>query len=281
VIRDEQFIPLQYNYDANGNPTSTVHADGSAERFSFDAVGNIARSVNRRGQAIIYTNDARPVGPQGSRRRLDRDLHLHDRGNLLTATDQGGTTAFAYDGADRLTNATSPNGRSLQYTYDAGGRRTRMEDHDGFAVNYTYDSLGRMERLTDGSGALLESYSYDVVGRLARDDNGNGTFTTYTYDAAGQLTSLVNHAPDGSVNSRFDYTYDALGRRTSVNTLEGVTTFGYDALAQLNSVTLPGGAHHPVRIRRGRQPVAVVDGGVRTDYTTNDLNQYTQVGSSA
>ncbi len=29
MIRDERDIPLQYTYDAQGNPTSIVHADGS------------------------------------------------------------------------------------------------------------------------------------------------------------------------------------------------------------------------------------------------------------
>ena len=37
-----------------------------------------------------------------------------------------------------------------------------------------------------------------------RQDNGNGTYTTYAYDAAGDLLHLVNYAPDGIVNSRFD-----------------------------------------------------------------------------
>src|SRR5207253_464373 len=61
----------------------------------------------------------------------------------------------------------------------------------------------------------------------------NSTYTTYEYDLAGQLLHLVNHAPDGSVNSRFDYDYDILGRRVRMATLDGVWTYGYDATGQL------------------------------------------------
>ena len=56
---------------------------------------------------------------------------------------------------------------------------------------------------------------YDANGRLSREDKGNGTATAYGYDAAGQLLSMVNRAPDGAVQSRFEYTYDVQGNRVS------------------------------------------------------------------
>ena len=177
-----------------------------------------------------------------------------DRGNLRTATDESGTTTFDYDAADRLTKVTYPDDRFLEYTYDAGGRRIQLEDQDGFVVKYRYDFAGRISELTDGADARLVLYTYDPVGRLSREDNGNGTFTTYEFDDAGQLTSLVNHLPDGTVSSRFDYTYDDLGRRTSVTTLEGMTTFGYDAIGQLTLVVLPDDRTIQYAVRPRRQP---------------------------
>jgi hypothetical protein len=36
---------------------------------------------------------------------------------------------------------------------------------------------------------------------------------------------IVNYAPDGSANSRFDYTYDTLGHVATMTTLEGVTIY--------------------------------------------------------
>ncbi len=282
TIRDERNVPLRYTYDIQGNLTSILHADGSAEHFTPDADGNITQSINRRNQVIDYHYDdhgliLRKDHADGTFETFTYD----DRGNMLTATDEGGTTTFTYDPADRLTNVTYPNGRFLQYTYDAGGRRIRLEDHTGFVIKYAYDAAGRIAELTDGSDVRLVLYTYDVTGRLSREDNGNGTFTTYTYDDAGQLTSLVNHLPDSIVSSRFDYTYDALGRRTSVTTLEGLTTFDYDAIGQLTLVTLPDNRVIQYQYDAAGNRTAVIDNGVTTTYEPNDLNQYLRIGSFA
>ena len=52
-------MPLRYTYDDQGNLTSIIHADGSRERFTPDAAGNVDESINRRNQAITYTHDDR------------------------------------------------------------------------------------------------------------------------------------------------------------------------------------------------------------------------------
>ena len=256
TIRDERNIPLRYTYDAQGNLTSIIHADGSKEQFTPDADGNITQSINRRSQAIDYTYDDR-----GLLLRKDHadgtfeEFTYDDRGNLPDGDRRSRNNDIHYDAADRLTKVTYPDGRFLQYTYDAGGRRIRLEDQTGFVVKYRYDAAGRIAELTDGVGRSACSLHLRLSwAGSVREDNGNVTFTTYEFDDAGQLTSLVNHLADGSVSSRFDYTYDALGRRTSVTTLEGLTTFGYDAIGQLTLVIAPGQPDDPVPVRRRRQP---------------------------
>ncbi|MEX2142570.1 MAG: RHS repeat-associated core domain-containing protein [Pirellulales bacterium] len=279
-LRDARGNALEYRYDGEGNLIAIAYADGSAEQFSYDALGNLLEAVNRRGDAIGYSYDSRGLV---TRKEFDDgrlvDYTYDARGNLLTASDVTGTTALADDAADRLTKITYPSGRSLEFTYDENGRRTRSVDQHGFTVNYEYDAGGRLSRLADGSGGTIVGYTYDEAGRLSRKELGNGTFTTYEYDLAGQLAHLVNHAPGGAVNSRFDYTYSLLGQVTSIATLEGVTTYGYDATAQLTSVTLPGGRTIQYRYDAEGNRTSVVDAAASTAYQTNDLNQYTAVGN--
>jgi RHS repeat-associated protein len=280
-LRDPRGNTIGYSYDAQGNLRSIVYPNGSTEQFSYDPMGNLTETVNRRNAAIRYTRDTR-----GLLTRKDfadgshTDFTYDDRGNMLTATDSTGTTSMVYDSADRLLQITYPSGMFLKFTYDAGGRRIKMVDQTGFTVNYSYDAASRLAGLTDGSGNLIVRYTYDGVGRLARKDMGNGTFTSYEYDAAGQLLHLLNHAPDGSVNSRFDYTYDDLGRRTRMTTLEGTTKYGYDADGQLTSVVLPGGRTIQYVYDPAGNRVSVTDNGVTTNYITNNLNQYTTVGTA-
>jgi RHS repeat-associated protein len=269
-----------YSYDGSGNLATATYADGSTQQDSYDAHGNRVRTVDRRGQLI--TNTFNNLGllieqqfPDGSHFDYSYDAH----GNLMSATDASGTTSMQYDAAARLTQITYPNGRFLQFTYDAGGRRTQSVDQDGFTVNYSYDAAGRLATLTDGAGGLIVSYTYDSVGRLVRKDQGNGTSTTYAYDANSQVVDLINFAPGGSINSRFDYTYDNQGRRTSMTTLDGTTTYGYDADGRLTSVNLPGGRTITYAYDGNGNRTAVIDNGAATSYTTNNLNEYTSIGT--
>src|SRR5262249_32315566 len=114
----------------------------------------------------------------------------------------------------------------------------------------------------------------------------NSTYTTYTYDAAGQILSLANYAPDGSVNSRFDYTYDDLGRRTKMVTVDGIWTYSYDATGQLTHA-----AFAPLNPETPAQDLAytydavgnrvsTVVNGAAIGYASNSLNEYIDAGSA-
>ncbi|WP_020467969.1 Calx-beta domain-containing protein [Zavarzinella formosa] len=276
-----------YGYDGQGNLTSTTYADGTVEQLAYDPVGNVLDATRRGGQVTHSTYDA--AGNPLTRTFSDgsQTTYAYDaRGNLITATDTGGATTLTYDANDRLTRITYPSGRYLQFTYDTAGRRTQMKDQDGFIVNYAYDTLGRLSELTDGANARIAAYTYDLAGRLSRQDNGNGTYTTNDYDAAGQLLHLIHYAPDGSINSRFDYTYDSLGNRITEATTDGTWTYTYDATSQLTHAVFASTnpavpnqdlqyAYDPAGNR-----VSTVINGVTTAYTTNNLNEYTQVGDT-
>src|SRR5262249_37790335 len=142
------------------------------------------------------------------------------------------------------------------------------------------DALGRLSQITDVNDAPIITYHHDAVGRLSRKDMGNGTFTTYGYDADGNILHLVNHAPDGTVNSRFDYTYDSLGRRKTMTTLQGTWTYTYDALGQLTGWAAPDGSLATYTYDAVGNRIQIVQSGVTTSYATNNLDQYSSVGGA-
>ncbi len=317
-FRDARGNTTRYTYSSQGDLLAVTYADGTKNQFSYDPLGNLTESVNARGQALTTQYDGRGLATRQTYADGSTASFTYDaRGNLLTATvsprvtvssapvapkapiaptapvaptnalpggalqaGSPGTTSFQYDSADRLVKVSYPDGRSLQFRYDAGGRRTQSVDQSSFTVNYVYDAVGRLSALTDGSGARIAAYTYDAAGNLVRKDLGNGTSTTYAYDAAGELLHLVNFAPDGSVNSRFDYTYDALGQVRSLTTLDGTTTYGYDADGQLTSVTLPGGGTVRYAYDASGNRISVTQDGQTTAYVTNDMNEYTAVGTA-
>jgi len=286
-FRDARGNTTHYGFDANGNLTSITYPNATAETFNVELFGNVSQSTNRRGQSIGYAHDedgllVQKDYPNG----ISVEYTYDDHGNILTAVDASGVITMQYDTSDRLTRIEYPSGRFLEYTYDAGGRRTQIVDQDGFATNYEYDALGRLDRLTEADRELVIDYTYDEVGRLAREDKGNGTYTTYQYDDAWQLLSMVNYAPDSSVQSHFHYTYDELGRRDSMSTHYGTWTYKYDLTDQLIHATLESTDHNiPIQDLSyeydtvGNRIRTVINGEV-VQYSTNSVNQYMSVGST-
>lgn len=286
-----------YSYDNQGNLRAIIYPNQSVAQFSYDSTGNLIQSVNRRGHSTSYTFDgAGQVVREDFADGTFGTFTYDDHHNMIQTTDNTDTISLEYEAVvingqpvntDRLAKVNYPNGRFLQFTYDASGRRTRSVDQDGFAVNYHYNSVGWLDRLTDSNDQLIVQYTYDVAGRVIRKDSGNGTYTTYDIDLAGQLLSIVNYAPDSSVNSRFDYTYNVLGRRTSMSTLDGLWTYTYDPIGQLthavfvsNNISLPNQDLSYSYDAAGNRIQSTVN-GVTTNYATNNLNQYTTVGSTS
>ena len=275
----------RYNHDAKGNLNAITYANNSVERWGYDAPGNPITWTNRRTQSISYQFDTAgrlkaKLYPDGSR----ADYAYDPRGNLTLASNYVGAITLAYDAADRLQRITYPGNRWLEYTYDPAGRRTSMTDQLGYRLTYLYDTAGRLERMTNSAGLQLVHYAYDPAGRLALKTLGNGVYTTYSYDAGGQLLTLTNAQPGGTPLSFFNYTYDSRGRRVAMDTHYGRWAYGYDDLGQLThavlastSTNVPSQDLTYVYDALGNR-VRTIENGVTTDYTVNNMNQYSVVG---
>jgi RHS repeat-associated protein len=278
----------RYAYDTRGNQLTATYVDGTQESRAFDPLGNPLTFINRNGQPLSATyNSFGQVTHETFADASHFDYTYDAHNNLSTATDVNGAITFTYESADRMTSVSYPGGKSLTFTYDAGGRRTRMVDQSGYTVNYVYTAAGELQKLTDAGNVSIVTYVYDVAGRLAEQDNANGTFTTYEYDTAGNVVHLVNHAPGGDVNSRFDATYDLLNQRTSVATLDGTWTYSYDDSGQLTRAiftsTNPAVANQDLAYNydpAGNRTSTVID-GVTTIYVANAMNEYTSIGGVA
>jgi YD repeat-containing protein len=268
-----------YQYDANGNLLETVNPDGTAQQYVYNSLGEVTSSTDPDGQTITYTynNNAQLTAedlPDGT-----SDTYTYDSfGNMLTADSPSGNWSFTYNSQNLPTKIVEPNG-TLTVQYGIDGNVTQIVDQTGFTVNYLYDAVGRLANLTDANGNLIESYTYDAAGNVISETKGNGTSTTYQYNADGAVTEITNLAPGGAINSQMAYAYNAVGEVASMTTGGVTTTYGYDADGELTSASSPGDtilyAYDPDGNR-----TSVTDNGVVTDYTSNSMNEYTQVGDT-
>jgi YD repeat-containing protein len=101
-------------------------------------------------------------------------------------------------------------------------------------VIYSYDTLNRLVSETDALGHVW-SYTYDGANRLSTKTDPKSQVTTLSYNNRGDVSSIDYPAgtPDVAL------TYDDVRRRTQMVDGTGTTTYNYDAVNRLTSVTFP------------------------------------------
>ncbi len=149
-------------------------------------------------------------------------------------TDQNGkTTTYAYDDADRLTSVTdaATPGNVTTYGYDTESNLTSIQDANNHTTSFTNDAFGRVTRTTFPSG-YIETYGYDANNNLTTKTDRKNQLITYTYDQLNRLTGKTY--PDSTA---VNYTYDNDSRLTQVSDPTGTYQFTFDNMWRLTQAT--------------------------------------------
>jgi RHS repeat-associated protein len=215
-------------YDAVGQMLSRTDFNNRTTTFGYDVMGRLTTRTPSTAfseePAITYTYNA--------------------KGQLLTMTDATGTTPYAYDTRDRLTQKVTPQG-TLFYTYDIGGSLASIttSTSGGAAMTYTYDALNRLATVTDLNNQTT-TYSYDAVGNLATTALPNGVTSTYSYTSLNRLLNLASEKSGNNV-ANYGYTLAATGHRLFASETLGtitpatrVVSYTYDAIKRLTGESI-------------------------------------------
>jgi RHS repeat-associated protein len=183
-----------------------------------------------------------------------------------------GTIMRTYDGLNRLTSETTPQG-SVSYTYDAAGRRTSMTVFGQPTVNYSYDNANRLLQIAQGSSVV--SFTYDAAGRRTSLTLPNGVLVEYAYDAASRLTSITYKQNGTTVLGDLTYEYDQNGNRTKIG-----GSFARTGIPQGVSSTAYNSANHQTTFGdktltydNNGNLTSITDSNGTTLYTWNARNQ--------
>jgi RHS repeat-associated protein len=257
--------------------TRTDAVNAVARVTQRDGMGNVLASSDRKGQAASFTYDPlnRPLTASyadGSTMAWTWDLG----GRLTQVQDSvGGTISRVYDGLDRLTSETTPQG-TVSYTYDAAGRRLTMQAASQAQVSYTYDNADRLTGITQGSTNL--SFGYDALGRRTSAALPGGITAAYTWDAASQLTGIT-YTSGATTLGTLTYGYDLAGRvvvrgGTLFQSVlpAAVTSASYDLANRLTARTASGVTASPTWDANGN----LISDGVRS-YTWDARNRLTAI----
>lgn len=225
------------NYAAlTSTSTQTYHEDGVVKTITsttqYDGWGKVIQTVAPNNAQVNAAYDA--MG------------RLVSRTNPFTV---GGTpgpaTTIQYDIANKAVITTMPDGNTIRT--DSLGNTSTMTDQVNRKVKQESDGLGRVVKVTeqDASGALNQetSYSYNLLDKLTQVNQGNQT-RSYKHDALGRLmferipeqSATINDGSGTYWSSKYAYT--EFGKLATKQDARGVvTTYAYDALHRLNSIT--------------------------------------------
>ncbi len=222
--RFEDDSTVEVERTASGRPESITDARGMT-RYEYDSNNRLTKRIEPDGRTIEYT------------------YRSDDR--VASITTPAGTIGYEYDAFGQLERVTEPGGLFSVFRYDPRGLLVRSELANGVVETRDYDDLGLLEGLRHEApdGSLIASYDY------ARDDAGNirfvnessGRSVEFAYDALQRLEREVI-SESGVVVRTTRYTYDEGSyRKTRNDSVDGLTSYDYDANGRLRTVTAPSG----------------------------------------
>ncbi|MDP9281379.1 MAG: DUF6531 domain-containing protein, partial [Chloroflexota bacterium] len=247
VVNLENYL-LEYFYeDAWGNLTRTIDRNGNETIFEYDTRGNV----------ITKTDSPVPPDPATvTRYEYDTKNNLTrilDARGFETINTYNATTNVKESTNQQFKLAPSPLYALTKWQYLDGanlGLPTKIisprGNTDPLNPNYTYsqtlvyDSQGNLSTRTDADGSLTR-FCYDTVSRQTSmiDPDGSaacGVVSPHTWITTYDPNDRVTEVKDPLTHSAFTG-YDGAGNRTSATDRNAnVTTYAYDAAAQLLNV---------------------------------------------
>ena len=248
-------------FDALGRVMSSSDPSGAVTSWAYQFLTNTTTASSGEG-------DREPVHRQGASESVrvqdptENLVRVPGAHALRTCTDAAGqVSGEVCDAAGRVLRQVSASGAVTEYSYDACGRVASVTDADGVMTEYRYDADSRLVAKTR-AGVVVESFVYDLCGRVLERRAGTKLVGRYAYDAAGRVVRCVD-AAWGTRSFSYDacgrvvkavsgvggtcfFDYDGAGRLLArrVATSEGfaTTSYAYDAVGNVVSVTDPFGA---------------------------------------
>jgi len=239
--------------------------NGLAHGMAIDRDGRFSRRVTGSNQAFIVRRDASG--------RIERRQDI---------ADPAAGAAYAYDEADRLSNAQTTANGAQAFTHDLTGNRTshtidavtetltiaptsnRISAISGYARTYAYKASGEVSAISGGAADLISESRFETPLR-----NLN-----FVYDPFNRLSQVTGQ------NLNATYNVAATGMRVK-KTVNGRTTrFHYSASAQLlYERQQPSGKTTQHLYHRG-EPIGVVRDGTLYLVVNDHLGRPEQIFAS-
>lgn len=294
-----------FTYDDDGQQTGRQFPDGTATTSSYDAAHNLLSFTKADGvvQSNSYDNRNRLTQTTWNDGSTPATSIAYDaNGRTIQVDHDGSIVARTYDDAGRqlsesqsIPAAATGTGVTqvsvVAYAYNADGLLDIMTRPDGSIVQSTYTARNQVDQiLLDGPPPVVD-YDYNARGLMtSKTYESGGLNSTMTHNARGQVLSVA-HSSNAGALEQLSYGYSAVGQRLYMQRADGRgDLYGYDDARQLTGAGIDidspstGGIGLPVNDMSyaydlGGNRSQSTDAGVVTNYTANDVNEYSAVAA--
>jgi RHS repeat-associated protein len=233
-----------FTYDATGNLVRSLYSDGTDLQFGFDAAGRITTGS---WLDLAYDDEDRIVSSNGL--AITRDAV----GRISSITFAPGKTVnYTYDRRGLLVSVTDWVGGSTTITYDDAGQMVSMTRPNGIAARYTYDLDGGLASIDEGCASPLFSIALHRDGEgkvIAADRNLPAQLEvapgglSLAFDAANQVAGFDYDGMGRLVRDTFrNYTWDGGSRLSGYSGSDGAASATYDAFGMRVATSSAAGA---------------------------------------
>ena len=258
VVTDPKGNKTTYRFDSNGFPVEVIDALGQSRTFEREAGSNLLKALRGNGVCDIC----------GDVSAGDVSYTYDSKGNVLTVTDELGTTTFTYEPVfSRVTKIRDAQGNETNFTYDAKGNMTSRTDANGNRTQYFYNSLGLLTEVVDALDHHT-TFSYDDKGNLIWTTDALGNITSIAYDAVSRPITVTD-----ALGRKSTTEFDGLDRVTKQTDPKGqVVMFEYDAASNMTKLTDARGKQTMFAYDNMNRVSTRTDPKLKTDTRTYDLN---------
>ncbi|MDM9580198.1 putative Ig domain-containing protein [Nostoc sp. GT001] len=221
TFTDPRVATVSYTYDPVSSQLKTVTDGRGVTQYNYDQRDRLSKIIQPDQQFVSYGYDL--------------------LSNVTSLTTEAGTTSYGYDKLNRLDTVKDGTRLLADYDYDAVGNLIQTKLANGSVESRQYDTRDRLTQVTtkNVTGTTFSEFKYtlDAVGNRKKVEEYSGRSVDYTYDSLYRLTEeKITDATAG--NRTLGYSYDLAGNRLNkTDSLEGLTTYTYDANNRLKDTT--------------------------------------------
>ncbi|MNB90640.1 tRNA nuclease WapA precursor [compost metagenome] len=315
------------SYNEIGLPTIKQDGSSQTESLSYNALGQLSSRTDRNGSVFSYSYDEsgqqksmtvsgtvnNAAQTQSSELVFGSTSPSYQTTNQYTNDKLQSMQQIYVDSLNQVRNrydieyssGVSVHASNIFNQRDVLGRITQLNDYYlNFYVNYQYNKQRLDKVQTNGSSSLTTDASTNVqynyyANNLVKSityptlTDGSTLKTEYTYNKAMGWVETMTNSKGSNVLSSFSYGYDNNGNIVSTSEVRSngavqKTSYGYDALNRLTSITRPDGGSttYTYDVRGNRQTLSDTSSAsldmTDTSYTYDLFNTLTTVtkGSS-